>query len=94
VNQGQSGDYLGGKVMAEFTSKDQGKTWIFLLDWSIQMGCFVEDKGEPWLNFKNASQLVVGIRTNRLFSGFQLFIGNWSCLYRSQIPLIVTKTLF
>jgi hypothetical protein len=29
VNQGQSGDYLGGKVMAKFTSIDQGKTWTF-----------------------------------------------------------------
>lgn len=29
VNQGPMGDYLGGKVLAKFTSKDQGKTWSF-----------------------------------------------------------------
>jgi photosystem II stability/assembly factor-like uncharacterized protein len=29
VNQGPQGDYLGGKVLAKFTSKDQGKTWSF-----------------------------------------------------------------
>lgn len=29
VNQGQEGDYLGGKVLAKFTSQDQGKTWSF-----------------------------------------------------------------
>ncbi|MFZ7946090.1 WD40/YVTN/BNR-like repeat-containing protein [Neobacillus sp. 19] len=29
VNQGQQGDYLGGKVLAKFTSQDQGKTWSF-----------------------------------------------------------------
>ncbi|EKN71732.1 oxidoreductase [Neobacillus bataviensis LMG 21833] len=29
VNQGPEGDYLGGKVLAKFTSKDQGKTWTF-----------------------------------------------------------------
>ncbi|WP_318503136.1 hypothetical protein [Bacillus sp. T3] len=29
VNQGQDGDYLGGKVLAKFTSQDQGKTWSF-----------------------------------------------------------------
>lgn len=29
VNQGQQGDYLGGKVLAKFTSQDHGKTWSF-----------------------------------------------------------------
>lgn len=29
VNQGPDGDYLGGKVLAKFTSQDQGKTWSF-----------------------------------------------------------------
>lgn len=29
VNQGPVGDYLGGKVLAKFTSQDQGKTWSF-----------------------------------------------------------------
>lgn len=29
VNQGQDGDYLGGKVLAKFISQDQGKTWSF-----------------------------------------------------------------
>ncbi|MCH6267678.1 WD40/YVTN/BNR-like repeat-containing protein [Neobacillus citreus] len=29
VNQGPEGDYLGGKVLAKFTSQDQGKTWSF-----------------------------------------------------------------
>jgi hypothetical protein len=29
VQQGQDGDYLGGKVLAKFTSQDQGKTWTF-----------------------------------------------------------------
>lgn len=29
VNQGSLGDYLGGKVLAKFTSQDQGKTWTF-----------------------------------------------------------------
>lgn len=29
VNQGQDGDYLGGKVLAKFTSQDQGQTWSF-----------------------------------------------------------------
>jgi hypothetical protein len=29
VNQGPQGDYLGGKVLAKFASKDQGKTWSF-----------------------------------------------------------------
>jgi photosystem II stability/assembly factor-like uncharacterized protein len=29
VNQGQDGDYLGGKVLAKFTSQDQGITWSF-----------------------------------------------------------------
>lgn len=29
VNQGEMGDYLGGKVLAKFTSQDQGKTWSF-----------------------------------------------------------------
>ncbi|MFA9559013.1 WD40/YVTN/BNR-like repeat-containing protein [Evansella sp. AB-rgal1] len=29
VNQGPEGDYLGGKVLAKFTSEDQGKTWTF-----------------------------------------------------------------
>jgi hypothetical protein len=29
VNQGPVGDYMGGKVLAKFTSKDQGKTWSF-----------------------------------------------------------------
>ncbi|QCJ42644.1 hypothetical protein FAY30_12400 [Bacillus sp. S3] len=29
VNQGPQGDYLGGKVLAKFTSQDQGKTWAF-----------------------------------------------------------------
>jgi photosystem II stability/assembly factor-like uncharacterized protein len=29
VNQGPQGDYLGGKVLAKFTSADQGKTWSF-----------------------------------------------------------------
>jgi photosystem II stability/assembly factor-like uncharacterized protein len=29
VNQGQVGDYMGGKVLAKFTSLDQGKKWAF-----------------------------------------------------------------
>jgi len=29
VNQGPDGDYLGGKVMAKYTSEDEGKTWVF-----------------------------------------------------------------
>lgn len=29
VNQGPQGDYLGGKVLAKFTSQDTGKTWSF-----------------------------------------------------------------
>ncbi|CEG25455.1 WD40/YVTN/BNR-like repeat-containing protein [Bacillus sp. B-jedd] len=29
VNQGPSGDYMGGKVLAKFASKDEGKTWVF-----------------------------------------------------------------
>lgn len=29
VNQGPVGDYLGGKVLAKFTSTNQGKTWSF-----------------------------------------------------------------
>ncbi|WP_188455802.1 WD40/YVTN/BNR-like repeat-containing protein [Virgibacillus oceani] len=29
VNQGENGDYLGGKVLAKFTSEDEGKTWKF-----------------------------------------------------------------
>ncbi|HJV18126.1 MAG TPA: hypothetical protein VJ546_12270 [Bacillales bacterium] len=29
VNQGPQGDYLVGKVLAKFASKDQGKTWSF-----------------------------------------------------------------
>jgi hypothetical protein len=29
VNQGPTGDYLGGKVLSNFTSKDRGKTWSF-----------------------------------------------------------------
>ncbi|WP_099159647.1 WD40/YVTN/BNR-like repeat-containing protein [Virgibacillus ndiopensis] len=29
VNQGPNGDYLGGKVLAKFTSEDEGKTWSF-----------------------------------------------------------------
>ncbi|GIN90605.1 hypothetical protein J22TS1_16560 [Siminovitchia terrae] len=29
VNQGPSGDYLGGKVKGKFLSKDEGKTWEF-----------------------------------------------------------------
>jgi photosystem II stability/assembly factor-like uncharacterized protein len=29
VNQGPVGDYMGGKVLAKFTSLDQGKTWTF-----------------------------------------------------------------
>ncbi|MGJ7922234.1 WD40/YVTN/BNR-like repeat-containing protein [Neobacillus sp. LXY-4] len=29
VNQGSDGDYLGGNVLAKFTSRDQGKTWTF-----------------------------------------------------------------
>ncbi|MCM3764509.1 sialidase family protein [Neobacillus niacini] len=29
VKQGPDGDYLGGKVLAKFTSADQGKTWSF-----------------------------------------------------------------
>ncbi len=29
VNQGPMGDYLGGNVLAKFTSDDQGKTWSF-----------------------------------------------------------------
>ncbi|MCR2822253.1 WD40/YVTN/BNR-like repeat-containing protein [Lederbergia panacisoli] len=29
VNQGPDGDYLGGNVLAKFTSEDDGKTWIF-----------------------------------------------------------------
>ncbi|MBS4201787.1 hypothetical protein KHA93_19470 [Bacillus sp. FJAT-49732] len=29
VNQGPDGDYLGGNVLAKFTSEDEGKTWIF-----------------------------------------------------------------
>jgi hypothetical protein len=29
VNQGPQGDYLGGKVLAKFASKDQGKSWTF-----------------------------------------------------------------
>ncbi|WP_216830331.1 WD40/YVTN/BNR-like repeat-containing protein [Alkalihalobacterium elongatum] len=29
VNQGAEGDYLGGKVLAKFTSHDEGKTWSF-----------------------------------------------------------------
>jgi hypothetical protein len=29
VNQGPNGDYLGGNVLAKFTSKDGGKTWTF-----------------------------------------------------------------
>lgn len=29
VNQGPEGDYLGGKVLAKFTSQDEGETWTF-----------------------------------------------------------------
>lgn len=29
VNQGEMGDYLGGKVLAKYTTQDQGKTWSF-----------------------------------------------------------------
>lgn len=29
VNQGPMGDYLGGKIMAKFTSGNQGETWSF-----------------------------------------------------------------
>lgn len=29
VNQGPNGDYQGGKVLAKFTSKDKGKTWVY-----------------------------------------------------------------
>jgi hypothetical protein len=29
VNQGPAGDYMGGKVLAKFTSQDQGETWAF-----------------------------------------------------------------
>lgn len=29
VNQGSEGDYLGGKVLAKFTSEDNGETWTF-----------------------------------------------------------------
>lgn len=29
VNQGPSGDYMGGKVLAKFASTDEGKTWVF-----------------------------------------------------------------
>ncbi|WP_462412861.1 WD40/YVTN/BNR-like repeat-containing protein [Neobacillus sp. Marseille-QA0830] len=29
VNQGSEGDYLGGKVLAKFTSYNQGETWSF-----------------------------------------------------------------
>lgn len=29
VKQGPDGDYLGGKVLAKFTSADEGKTWSF-----------------------------------------------------------------
>lgn len=29
INQGPSGDYLGGKVKGKFISKDSGKTWEF-----------------------------------------------------------------
>ncbi|MBS4219921.1 exo-alpha-sialidase [Bacillus sp. FJAT-49711] len=29
VNQGPNGDYLGGKVLAKYTSEDEGKTWVF-----------------------------------------------------------------
>lgn len=29
VNQGPEGDYLGGKVLAKFTSQDEGATWLF-----------------------------------------------------------------
>lgn len=29
VNQGPNGDYLGGNILAKFTSKDMGKTWDF-----------------------------------------------------------------
>jgi hypothetical protein len=29
VNQGPNGDYLGGNVLAKFTSDDSGKTWTF-----------------------------------------------------------------
>lgn len=29
VNQGSEGDYLGGRVLAKFITKDQGKTWSF-----------------------------------------------------------------
>lgn len=30
VNQGPEGDYFGGKVLAKFTSQDQGKIWTFV----------------------------------------------------------------
>ncbi|PLR80110.1 hypothetical protein CVD25_19170 [Bacillus canaveralius] len=29
VNQGPNGDYLGGKVLAKFTTIDDGATWFF-----------------------------------------------------------------
>ncbi|WP_404331809.1 WD40/YVTN/BNR-like repeat-containing protein [Mesobacillus maritimus] len=29
VNQGPNGDYLGGNLLAKFTSEDKGKTWTF-----------------------------------------------------------------